>query len=99
LGREHERRNDWSKDDEGETPVDDQSGRRNEKVRRVMASYIDEIVVWPSTKTGVLRVNAALAGILDLAPSPCAQKHNVPPSGGSRVDAIVVDTTYSSTVP
>ena len=68
--------------------ADAASGRRNEKVRRVMASYIDEIVVWPSTKTGVLRVNAALAGLLGLAPNRCAQKHNDPPSGGSRVDAI-----------
>jgi hypothetical protein len=42
--------------------ADAASGWRNEKVRWAMASYIDKIVVWPSTKTGVLRVNAALAG-------------------------------------
>ncbi|HED54975.1 MAG TPA: hypothetical protein ENJ00_12365 [Phycisphaerales bacterium] len=37
-------------------------GRRNERVRRVLTSYIDEIVIWPSTKTGLLRVNAFAVG-------------------------------------
>lgn len=40
------------------------AGRRNEQVRRVLASYVDEIVVYPSSKTGVLRVNAALAAFV-----------------------------------
>ena len=38
-------------------------GRRNEHVRRVLTSYVDEIVIWPSTKTGILRVNAFAAGL------------------------------------
>lgn len=72
--------------------ADAASGRRNEKVRRVMASYIDEIVVWPSTKTGVLRVNAALAGVLGLDGVPEVAAPEVggrastaaPPSGHTR---------------
>ena len=39
-------------------------GQRNERVRRVLTSYIDEIVIWPSTKTGLLRVNANAVGLV-----------------------------------
>lgn len=35
-----------------------------------MPTYIDEIVACPSTKTGVQRVNAALAVALGLNPTP-----------------------------
>ncbi len=38
-------------------------GRRNEHVRRVLTSYVDEIVIWPSTKTGLLRVSALAPGL------------------------------------
>ncbi len=40
------------------------AGRRNEHVRRVLGTYIDEIVVHPTTKTGVMRVNAGLAALV-----------------------------------
>ena len=69
--------------------VDAMAGRRNERVRRALASYIDEIVIWPGTKTGVLRVNPALMGLIAEGE---AQNANDPPlleeMGGSRVDAI-----------
>ncbi len=38
------------------------AGRRDEKVRQVMASYIDEIVIEPATKTGYLAINAGFFG-------------------------------------
>jgi len=38
-------------------------GRRNERIRRVLTFYADEIVIWYSTKTGLLRVNAFAAGL------------------------------------
>lgn len=39
------------------------AGRRDEAVRRVLASYIDEIRIDPATKTGVLVVNANIAAL------------------------------------
>lgn len=66
------------------------AGKRNEKARRVLASSIDEINLWPGTKTGVRRVTPAIAGAFAVAPG---QNHNGPPQleevGGSRFDAIV----------
>ncbi|KAA0219127.1 MAG: hypothetical protein EDS66_17805 [Planctomycetota bacterium] len=44
--------------------ADAMAGRRNEHVRRVLGTYIDEIVVHPTTKTGVMRVNAGLAALV-----------------------------------
>lgn len=35
-------------------------GRRDEKVRRVIAAYVEEVVIYPSKKTGYLAVNANL---------------------------------------
>ncbi|KAB2937987.1 MAG: hypothetical protein F9K17_15870 [Phycisphaerae bacterium] len=40
------------------------AGHRNEYVRRVLATYVDEIVIDPVTKTGVMRVNAGLAALI-----------------------------------
>lgn len=36
-------------------------GRRNEQVRRVLASYVDEIAIYPKTKKGEMRLNPGLA--------------------------------------
>lgn len=44
--------------------ADAMAGRRNEHVRRVLGTYIDEIVINPTTKTGVMRVNAGLAALV-----------------------------------
>ena len=60
-------------------------GRRNERVRRVLTSYVDEIIIWPSTKTGLLRVNAFAAGLQNDTDRPALDR--------SCVDEIVVDTT------
>lgn len=38
------------------------SGRRDEKARQVIASYVDEIIIEPETKTGYMAVNAGLFG-------------------------------------
>ncbi|MCC6678645.1 MAG: recombinase family protein [Phycisphaerales bacterium] len=38
------------------------AGRRDERARAVMASYVDEIVIDPATKTGRLVVNGGLCG-------------------------------------
>lgn len=45
--------------------ADAMAGRRNEHVRCVLASYVDEIVIYPAAKTGVMRVNSALRGLMD----------------------------------
>lgn len=45
--------------------ADAMAGQRNEHVRRVLASYVDEVVIYPSTRTGVMRVNAALGALVD----------------------------------
>ena len=41
-------------------------GRRNEYVRRVLATYVDEIVIYPTMKTGIMRVNAGLAALIEV---------------------------------
>lgn len=45
--------------------ADAAAGHRNENVRRVLASYVDEIIVDPVGKTGVMRVNAGLAALIE----------------------------------
>ncbi len=40
------------------------AGRRNEQVRRVLTSYVEEIVIYPSTKKGVMRINPGLAALI-----------------------------------
>lgn len=45
--------------------ADAAAGHRNENVRRVLASYVDEIIVDPVRKTGVMRVNAGLAVLIE----------------------------------
>ncbi|MCC6679129.1 MAG: zinc ribbon domain-containing protein [Phycisphaerales bacterium] len=39
------------------------AGRRDDAVRRALASYVDEITIDPATKTGVLVVNAHIAAL------------------------------------
>lgn len=41
------------------------AGRRDDKARNAIASYVDEIVIDPKTKTGRLVINAGAAGLLD----------------------------------
>ncbi len=48
-------------------------GRRDEKARQVIASYIDEIVIEPETKTGYMAVNAGLFGEAPDAPDGGAE--------------------------
>lgn len=57
-------------------------GRRDEKARQMLASYIDELVVDPAAKTGRLVVNAGLAD------AGQTQKPHDPPGGGSQGTAI-----------
>ena len=45
--------------------ADAMAGHRNEQVRRVLAAYVGEIVIFPAMKTGVMRVNAGLAGLVE----------------------------------
>ena len=59
------------------------AGRRDEKARQVMASYVDEIVVDPATKTGYMVVNAGLGD-----PEGDPQKPDDPPDGGSQVTGV-----------
>ena len=61
------------------------NGRREEKVRQALASYVDELVIDPATKTGCLVLNAGAAGLLD---ANSAQKPNDPPCGGSRFNEV-----------
>jgi len=62
------------------------AGRRNERVRRVIASYIDEIVVYPTERRGVMRLNAGLAALVGDA--PLAPNASDRPVGRSRVAGI-----------
>ena len=62
------------------------AGRRNERVRRVIASYIDEIVVYPTERRGVMRLNAGLAALVGDA--PLAPNASDRPEGRSRVAGI-----------
>ena len=69
------------------------AGARNEKVRQVMASYVDEIVIEPETKTGYMVVNAGIFGGNQADSSGAereTQEPNDPPNevGGSQVNAI-----------
>lgn len=68
-------------------------GRRDEKARQALASYVDELVIDPGAKTGYLVVNANVAalggngGLVAAGGGP--QKPRDPPCGGSGFDAIV----------
>jgi hypothetical protein len=48
--------------------ADAMAGRRNEHVRRVIASYIDEIVVFPTERRGIMRLDAGLAAYEPVGP-------------------------------
>ena len=75
--------------------ADAMAGRRNELVRRVLASYVDEILIYPSTKKGVMRVNHGLAALVenvDVTPpvdgSGRPRKAKERPPGRSPVDTL-----------
>ncbi len=55
-------------------------GRRDEKVRQVIACYVEEIRICPEDKTGELLLNAAAFPSLESPP-----KENDRPEGRSRV--------------
>ncbi len=61
-------------------------GRRDPKMRKVIASYVDEIRIFPETKTGELVVNAAACGLID--PNGTPVNDNDRPKGRSCVGAI-----------
>lgn len=60
-------------------------GWRDEKVRQALASYVDELVIEPETKTGYLVLNARASGLFA---EDLAQKPNDPPCGGSRFNEV-----------
>ena len=57
------------------------NGRRDQKVREVLASHIERIVITPSTKSGILAVSAA-------AYDACTHKGNDRSKGQSCVDMV-----------
>lgn len=66
-------------------------GRRDEKARQALASFVDEVVIDPATKTGYLTLNAgvpAAARIPSDGPRPASQKRRDPPVGGSQCTEI-----------
>ena len=67
--------------------ADAMAGRRNETVRRVLASYVDEIVIYPTTKSGELRLNPSLWLLL---------QGNDRPTGRSRAGTLEGTTPFSN---
>lgn len=77
--------------------ADAMAGRRSEKVRQVIASFVEEIVIDPATKTGVLRLAPGVGGLGgraggdgapvadDASPRPGQKQRDRPLSGRSRV--------------
>jgi hypothetical protein len=61
--------------------ADAMNGRRHAKVRDVLASYVERIVITPSTKRGIMAVNAA-------AYHTCRYKQNDRPEGQSWVNMV-----------
>ena len=61
--------------------ADAMNGRRNAKVRDVLASYVERIVITPVTKRGIVAVNA-------VAYDTCRYKQNDRPEGRSCVNMV-----------
>lgn len=68
--------------------ADAMAGRRNEKVRQVVASFVEAIVIDPATKTGVLRLAPGVAGLVGPTgePGPELGGGPTPPTGRKRRD-------------
>ena len=67
--------------------ADAMNGRRDAKVRDVLACYVERIVVRPSTKSGVMAVNAGAWGE-PTASDPCGRKKNDRPKERSCVSVV-----------
>ncbi len=67
--------------------ADAMNGRRDAKVRDVLACYVERIVVTPSTKSGVLAVNTGACG-KPTTSNPCGRKKNDRPRERSCVKVI-----------
>jgi DNA invertase Pin-like site-specific DNA recombinase len=72
--------------EQAECLADMVKGRRDPKMRRVIASYVDEIRIFPETKTGELVVNAAACGLID--PNGMPVNDNDRPEGRSCVSEL-----------
>lgn len=87
--------------------ADAMAGRRSEKVRQVIASFVEEIVIDPATKTGVLRLAPGVGGLGgraggdgapvadDASPRPGQKQRDRPLSGRSRVVEVVLSRPRS----
>ncbi len=53
------------------------AGQRNEQVLRVLASFVDEIMIYPSTKNGVMWINPGLAALVG-GVDPLEIAHDLP---------------------
>jgi len=69
--------------EQAECLADMVKGHRDPKMRRVIASYVDEIRIFPETKTGELVVNAGACGLID--PTGMPINDNDRPKGRSCV--------------
>jgi site-specific DNA recombinase len=67
--------------------ADAMNGRRDQKVREVLASYVERIVVTPSSKTGIMAVNAGACGG-PATDDACGRKKNDRPEGRSWVNVV-----------
>jgi hypothetical protein len=61
-------------------------GREDQRARLVIASYVDEILIYPETKTGEMRLDRQAAAMLE--PTTTSAKENDRPNGRSCADQI-----------
>jgi hypothetical protein len=73
--------------------ADAMDGRRDEKTREVIASYVDEIRIYPEYKTGEMVLNTAAFPLVEVG-----EKESDRPEGQSRVD-MVAGARYTLCTP